>query len=301
MRETLAMKEGTASTKLMAAAQLLLAGNLRAAGLAFKAFFVSMGPVGWATLAISGLVSVITLFSNRTNTAAKFQKLLSGHMRDAATEAATERTELDRLKGKLEGCKVGTKEYNDTKQEIIDKFGKYDSTLKNETLTVQTLRDKYNSLTAAIMQSAKTRQYNKFVEAQQTAFDEQFSEISDKLWEKLNDQYYTEKASKYYSQIMNAFFGGQSLDAWLTTGSAKAQRLVRKLQELRDAQNAADKEARNRFGITTTTPPGTNSTTAEGGDPLKTDDPDSDFGDGNNKKKWSLDNDASFLAAKKKP
>lgn len=300
MRETLAMKEGTASTKLMAAAQLLLAGNLRAAGLAFKAFFVSMGPVGWATLAISGLVSVITLFSNRTSTAAKFQKLLSGHMRDAATEAATERTELDRLKGKLEGCKVGTKEYNDTKQEIIDKFGKYDSTLKSETLTVQTLRDKYNSLTAAIMQSAKTRQYNKFVEAQQTAFDEQFSEISDKLWEKLNDQYYTEKASKYYSQIMNAFFGGQSLDAWLTTGSAKAQRLVRKLQELRDAQNAADKEARNRFGITATTPPGTNSTTAEGGGPLKTDDPDSDFGDGNNKKKWSLDNDASFLAAKKK-
>lgn len=299
MRETLAMKEGTASTKLMAAAQLLLAGNLRAAGLAFKAFFVSMGPVGWATLAISGLVSVITLFSNRTNTAAKFQKLLSGHMRDAATEAATERTELDRLKGKLEGCKVGTKEYNDTKQEIIDKFGKYDSTLKSETLTVQTLRDKYNSLTSAIMQSAKTRQYNKFVEAQQTAFDEQFSDISDKLWEKLNDQYYTEKASKYYSQIMNAFFGGQPLDAWLTTGSAKAQRLVRQLQKLRDAQNAADKEARNRFGITSTTPTTIQPNTADN-DPLNPDDPAGDFDGGDSKKKWSLDNDAAFLAEKKK-
>lgn len=142
-----------------------------------------MGPIGWATLAMSGLASAIALFSSRTSAAAKFQKLLSGHMRSAATEAATERTELDRLKGKLEGCKVGTKEYNDTKQEIIDKFGKYDNTLKNETLTVQTLRDKYDSLTAAIMQSAKTRQYNKFVEAQQTAFDEQFSDISDKLWE----------------------------------------------------------------------------------------------------------------------
>jgi len=299
MREALAMKEGTASTKLMAAAQLLLAGNLRAAGLAFKAFFVSMGPVGWTTLAISGLVSVITLFSNRTSTAAKFQKLLSGHMRDAATEAATERTELDRLKGKLEGCKVGTKEYNDTKQEIIDKFGKYDSTLKNETLTVQTLRDKYNSLTAAIMQSAKTRQYNKFVEAQQTAFDEQFSEISDKLWEKLNDQYYTEKASKYYSQIMNAFFGGQPLDAWLTTGSAKVQRLVRQLQELRDAQNAADKEARNRFGITSTTPTTTKPNTT-GNDPLNPDNPNGTSAGGDSKNKWSLDNDAAFLAAKKK-
>ena len=299
MRETLAMKEGTASTKLMAAAQLLLAGNLRAAGLAFKAFFVSMGPVGWATLAISGLVSVITLFSNRTSTAAKFQKLLSGHMRDAATEAATERTELDRLKGKLEGCKVGTKEYNDTKQEIIDKFGRYDSTLKSETLTVQTLRDKYNSLTAAIMQSAKTRQYNKFVEAQQTAFDEQFSEISDKLWEKLNDQYYTEKASKYYSQIMNAFFGGQPLDAWLTTGSAKAQRLVRELQELRDEQNAAGETARNRFGITSTTPTATKPNTTDN-DPLNPNDPDGTSTGGDSKNKWSLDNDASFLVAKKK-
>lgn len=299
MREALAMKEGTASTKLMAAAQLLLAGNLRAAGLAFKAFFVSMGPVGWATLAISGLVSAIMLFSNRTSTAAKFQKLLSGHMRDAATEAATERTELDRLKGKLEGCKVGTKEYNDTKQEIIDKFGKYDSTLKSETLTVQTLRNKYDSLTAAIMQSAKTRQYNKFVEAQQTAFDEQFSEISDKLWEKLNDQYYTEKASKYYSQIMNAFFGGQPLDAWLTTGSAKAQRLVRQLQKLRDAQNAADKEARNRFGITSPSPTTTESTTTNN-EPQNPNNPDPnpDFGDGNTDKKWSLDNDAAFLDEK---
>lgn len=299
MREALAMKEGTASTKLMAAAQLLLAGNLRAAGLAFKAFFVSMGPVGWATLAMSGLVSAIALFSSRTSAAAKFQKLLSGHMRDAATEAATERTELDRLKGKLEGCKVGTKEYNDTKQEIIDKFGKYDSTLKDETLTVQTLRDKYDSLTAAIMQSAKTRQYNKFVEAQQTAFDEQFSDISDKLWEKLNDQYYTEKASKYYSQIMNAFFGGQPLDAWLTTGSAKAQRLVRQLQKLRDAQNAADKEARNRFGITSTTPTTTKPNTTDN-NPLNPDDPAGDFDGGDSKKKWSLDNDAAFLAEKKK-
>ena len=299
MREALVMKEGTASTKLMAAAQLLLAGNLRAAGLAFKGFFVSMGPIGWATLAMSGLASAIALFSSRTSAAAKFQKLLSGHMRSAATEAATERTELDRLKGKLEGCKVGTKEYNDTKQEIIDKFGKYDSTLKNETLTVQTLRDKYDSLTAAIMQSAKTRQYNKFVEAQQTAFDEQFSDISDKLWEKLNDQYYTEKASKYYNQIMNAFFGGQPLDAWLTTGSAKAQRLVRQLQKLRDAQNAADKEARNRFGITSTTPTTTKPNTTDN-DPLNPDDSAGGFDGGDSKNKWSLDNDAAFLAEKKK-
>lgn len=298
--ETLAMKTGTASTKLVAAAQLLLAGNLRAAGLAFKAFFVSMGPAGWATLAISGLVSAIMLLSNRSSAAAKSQKLLSDHMRDAATETATEISELDRLRGKLEGCKVGTKEYNDTKQEIIDKFGKYDATLKDETLTVQTLRDKYNSLTAAIMQSAQTRQYNKFVEAQRASFDEQFGEISDKLWEKLNDRYYTEKASKYYSQIMSAFFGGQSLDAWTTTGSAGVQRLVKKLKELRDAQNAADKDARNRFGIKASTRPAKNP--ASDDDDFSGEESDSgrNSDGGGNKKTWSLDNDAAFLTEKQK-
>lgn len=296
--ETLAMKTGTTSTKLMAAAQLLLAGNLRATALAFKALFASMGPIGLVTIAASALGSTMMVLSNRTSAAAKFKKMLSAHMREAATEAAAEHSELDRLKGKLEGCKAGTKEYNDTKQEIIDKFGKYDSTLKDETLTVQTLRDKYESLSAAIMQSAKTRQYNKFIEAKQSSFDEQFGEISDKLWEKLNDQYYTEKASKYYNQIMSAFFGGQPLDAWLTTGSAKVQRLVRDLEKLRNAQNAAEKEARNRFGT-----PGTTSGTKTDNDSLPGSFPGTSFSNGDNKGKkqsWSLDNSAEHLAAKQK-
>lgn len=97
---------------------------------------------------------------------------------------------------------------------------------------------------------------------------------------------------------MNAFFGGQPLDAWLTTGSAKAQRLVRKLQELRDAQNAADKEARNRFGITSTTPTTTKPNTTDN-DPLNPDDSAGGFDGGDSKNKWSLDNDAAFLAEKR--
>ena len=298
--ETLAMNAGTASTKLMAAAHLLLAGNLRAASIAFKALFASMGPAGWAVLIMSGLAGAVKLFSNGSSAAAKSQKILSQHTRDAVAEAAIERAELDKLKGKLEGCKTGTEEYNKTKQEIIDKFGKYDSTLKSETLTVQTLRDKYNSLTEAIMQSAKTRQYDKFVEAQQASFDESFKKTSDKLWETLNDQYYTEKASKYYNEIMNAFFGGQSLDAWLTTGSAKTRRLVRELQKLRDAQKAANEEARYRFGITADTAAKSQSTTSK---MEAADDPNTATTVVPSKKKkkaWSLDNDAAYLAEKQK-
>lgn len=280
---TIALGSGLKLSYLMAvrattAATVAETGATKAATIATRLFGAALKslPLGWVAAAVGAVVGAITYFTTRSGEAAKYQKQLSNNMRDAATEAATERTELDRLKGKLEGCKVGTKEYNDTKQEIIDKFGKYDSTLKSETLTVQTLRDKYNSLTDAIMQSAKTRQYNKFIEAQQSAFDKDLGKISDRLWETLNDQYYTEKASKYYTQIMNAFFGGKSLDAWLTTGTFEAKVLVSQLERLRNEQNAADKEARARFGIA---PVGQKK---------------------HNEQEWNLDNDAAFLDEKQK-
>lgn len=287
----------TKSTMLWCAAKNLLAGNIRAASLAMKGFWASLGPIGWATLAITTLVSVVRGIVNHYQDATKAQRLLSDNMRKATTDAAQERAELDRLMGKLEGCRVGTKAYNDTKAEIVSKFGKYDSTLKGESLTVDTLRRKYNSLTAAIMQSARTRQYNSFTQEYQKTFDEQFGDISDKLWKHLNDQYYTEKAAKYYQQIINAFFGGRSLDAWLTTGSAKSKRLVRQLEELRAEQKKMDEEAKARFGITSssapTSAPSTGASTFSGDE--GTPDAASGMGGSDSDSKWSLDKDAAYL------
>lgn len=287
----------TKSTMLWCAAKNLLAGNIRAASLAMKGFWASLGPIGWATLAITTLVSVVRGIVNHYQDATKAQRLLSDNMRKATTDAAQERAELDRLMGKLEGCRVGTKAYNDTKAEIVSKFGKYDSTLKGESLTVDTLRRKYNSLTAAIMQSARTRQYNSFTQEYQKTFDEQFGDISDKLWKHLNDQYYTEKAAKYYQQIINAFFGGRSLDAWLTTGSAKSKRLVRQLEELRAEQKKMDEEAKARFGITSssapTSAPSTGASTFSGDE--GTPDVASGMGGSDSDSKWSLDKDAAYL------
>lgn len=287
----------TKSTMLWCAAKNLLVGNIRAASLAMKGFWASLGPIGWATLAITALVSVVRGIVNHYQDATKAQRLLSDNMRKATTDAAQERAELDRLMGKLEGCRVGTKAYNDTKAEIVSKFGKYDSTLKSESLTVDTLRRKYNSLAEAIMQSARTRQYNSFTQEYQKNFDEQFGKISDKLWEHLNDQYYTEKAAKYYQQIINAFFGGRSLDAWLTTGSAKSKRLVRQLEELRAEQKKMDEEARARFGITSSSAStsaqstGTSAFSADEGTPDAT----SGMGGSDSDSKWSLDKDAAYL------
>lgn len=289
----------TKSTMLWCVAKNLLVGNIRAASLAMKGFWASLGPIGWATAAITALVSVVRSVVSHYQDATKAQRLLSDNMRKATTDAVQERAELDRLIGKLEGCRVGTKAYNDTKAEIVSKFGKYDSTLKSESITVDTLRRKYNSLAAAIMQSARTRQYNSFTQEYQKTFDADFSEISDKLWEHLNDQYYTEKAAKYYQQIINAFFGGRSLDAWLTTGSAKSKRLVKQLQELRTEQKKMDEEARARFGITSSSEPTSASTSSTGTSTFSAGEDASDANSGvdgsDSDSKWSLDKDAAYL------
>ena len=287
------MNNATAASYAWAAAKALLTGNIKLATVAVKSFMAAMGPIGWITLGLSTLGPVVAGLVTHWRDANKEQRELSSAMKTAATEAAVERTELDKLIGKLSACKEGTQEYADTQQEIIDKFGKYDSTLTKEGVSVDTLRDKYDELSAAIMQSAKNRQYKTFIENQQKSFDEQFGEISDKLWEHLSDKYYTEKASKYYNQIMDAFMRGSSLDPWLTSGHAKTQRLVKELEKLRTSQNKIQADARARFGIkaepTPVTPTEIEEVVVVGGDN------DDKGGGSTDDKKWSLDKDEEYL------
>lgn len=289
------MNNATAASYAWAAAKALLTGNIKLATVAVKGFMAAMGPIGWITLGLSTLGPIVAGLVTHWRDANKAQRELSLAMKTAATEAAVERTELDKLIGKLSACKEGTQKYADTQQEIIDKFGKYDSTLTKEGVSVDTLRDKYDELSAAIMQSAKNRQYKTFIENQQKSFDEQFGEISDKLWEHLSDKYYTEKASKYYNQIMDAFMRGSSLDPWLTSGHAKTQRLVKELEKLRTSQNKIQADARARFGIKAEPTPATPTKIASGVDENNNgDDPYKGSGSTDDKK-WSLDKDEEYL------
>ncbi len=293
--ETLTVKEATVAEYAWAVAKAVLTGNIKLATVAIKGMWAAMGPIGWVTGAIATLGTVTAFLVTRYREANKAKRELSSAMKTAATEAAKEKSELDKLIGKLSACKEGTQEYADTQQEIIDKFGKYDSTLTKEGVSVDTLRDKYDELSAAIMQSAKNRQYKTFIENQQKSFDEQFGEISDKLWEHLSDKYYTEKASKYYNQIMDAFMRGSSLDPWLTTGSFKARRLVKELENLRVSQNKIQADARARFGIKAEPTPATPTKIASGVDENNNGDDPYNGSGSTDDNKWSLDKDEEYL------
>lgn len=84
VKETTLLAGATSGTMLLCAAKNLLAGNLRAAGLAFKSFWASMGPIGWATLAISALVGVITALRGRTQEAVRPMTALQRANQDLA-------------------------------------------------------------------------------------------------------------------------------------------------------------------------------------------------------------------------
>lgn len=69
--EAAACGKATASTQLLCAAKNLLVLNLKAAATAMKAFFASLGPVGWLTLGVGTLAGVFLTLRNRSKEATK--------------------------------------------------------------------------------------------------------------------------------------------------------------------------------------------------------------------------------------
>ncbi len=70
IKEAYHLDGATRSTMALSVAKNLLAGNVRAASVAFKSFWASIGPIGWATMAVGALVSVISALRGRAKEAA---------------------------------------------------------------------------------------------------------------------------------------------------------------------------------------------------------------------------------------
>lgn len=88
---TLATAKATTGTYALAAAKALVTLQFRAAAVAAKAFFLSLGPIGWAVTAITALVSVLMVVKTATKEA-------SGAAADLALSLGQERATYEDLK-----------------------------------------------------------------------------------------------------------------------------------------------------------------------------------------------------------
>ncbi len=143
LREIATMKSSTtalsamsASTKLLIGVKSLLVGNLRAAGIAFKAFGTSvktaMGPVGWIVMGIEAVVGVIALLRKKSGEATKALRELNKQTKDTASGYVEAKTKIDEERRSLESlldsvrkANLGSKERADAIKRINDRYGDY--------------------------------------------------------------------------------------------------------------------------------------------------------------------------------
>lgn len=222
---------------------------------------VKANPYALAASALIGLVTLISRFSDEGYDAAKAQKNLNKSISEAQAGAITEQRELARLKGELEGCKEGTEQYEAVKKKIVDQFGQYDSALKQETLTVQYLAEKYDSLSAAILKSYNSRKYEEFVSQQSKTLEDTITTNLDKIYSRLLKELGDETGSKIFAQIRDSIISGTAIPADIQSILDKVQdkgtimadsRIDSQIKAIQSAiklNDELDKQARTKFGI----------------------------------------------------
>ena len=172
---------------------------------------------------------------------------------------ANERAELDRLTEKLSKAKEGSEEYQNTKNEIVSKFGKYDQTLTSESVSVDFLRKNYDKLAIAIQQASRERAYLASTEAISKRFEGNFSDALDNIYSIYQREMKRGNAEVYQNQydLINFMIdSGKSVEEIMNNVSGftdlQRRRIERNLQKVVNGQTRMKKElesARQQFGI----------------------------------------------------
>lgn len=150
--ETASISANTAAKSLGAKATALLtiATSKLNAVIAANAWTIALaGTVAWGY----GVYKLITYQTE----AEKWQGKLNDRFREFNSEVSTEQTEIDRLFGKLDAATRGTKEYDDAKKSILDKYGEYLRGLGDEIEQLTNVEAAYKAVSVAARQSAIDR------------------------------------------------------------------------------------------------------------------------------------------------
>lgn len=116
---------------------------------------------------------------------------------------AKELAEVDILFGKLKTLTVGTKEYNDTKNEIISGYGQYLQGLGDEITSLRDVEGAYKAISTAAVDAARKRA---IADATSNAADQYAGvEISNlrNIRGQLNGMFDKNKATEYFNYIKN--------------------------------------------------------------------------------------------------
>ena len=131
-----------------------------ALGTAAKGFFASLGPIGWATLALGTVATVLGSIGGKSNAIKdadeKIQSLAATI--DSLSGAAKSAAAIDQLLQKLKNAKHGSEAYNRTVGEVLstnESLKKSNISVANSYVDIANkVRDAYLNMNAAALQTA---------------------------------------------------------------------------------------------------------------------------------------------------
>ena len=178
------LQTATAMTKLLAAAKLLLAGQVRAATAAFKMFWTAFTANPWG-LIIGGIASVISCF-------VMFRKETSS-VSDAyaqSTQSIGKESEaIKDLKDAVEASEDGSVRRRDLINEINEKYGQYLPNLLTEKSTQEEIVTALDSVNKKLEENIRLKYASQIVDEEGKKIVEAENKLIDdlkSLWEKAN-------------------------------------------------------------------------------------------------------------------
>ena len=210
LRQTIAAKAAIASTKLLAAAHLLLTGRVRTAMLALRSLLatLSVSPVAAAGVAVTALAAGIYKLATRTNEA---KEAASAFL----SETLTEQRELDKLYAAITRTGDGTERRSRLIEEFNSRYGEYLPNLLSEQATLEEIRQAYEGTVRAMREQIAIKTLNEKSNAiEQEGLERKAKALNDVRMElsALPDSVMTEAVSDIVRQVDRGQQAGYELE-----------------------------------------------------------------------------------------
>ena len=167
-----------------------------------------------AVAAVAALVYGLYKLATHQSEAEKRQKALNEAFKEGKSEAESEAAKIDALYAQLNKAKKGTQEYKTAKDAIVKQYGGYLDKLSAERGKVLDVADAYKALRDRVIESAKARAMQKFIDKELEKNTDKRSEVIDNVKKTLSQAYSGKALEDMTKFVVDKLSKGESLKGY---------------------------------------------------------------------------------------
>ena len=167
-----------------------------------------------AAAAVAALVYGLYKLATHQSEAEKRQKALNEAFKEGKGEAESEAAKIDALYAQLNKAKKGTQEYKTAKDAIVKQYGGYLDKLNAERGKVLDVADAYKALRDRVIESAKARAMQKFIDKELEKNTDKRSEVIDNVKKTLSQAYSGKALEDMTKFVVDKLSKGESLKGY---------------------------------------------------------------------------------------